>query len=403
VGELLEWRGVVPADVDGGRGAGAMSMKHEPHDLALCLPMLAEDELERLAGDIAANGLHHPILLFEGKILDGRNRLAACHRAGVEPRFTEFGGGFETARALVWSQNVLRRHLPKEQQGAIWIKLASIKGTPQAAVRERSKGEAKERQREHGGTTHGRKSLVQEVAQVTARKARTAEAREAGVSHETLRRLRALDEQQIDAVAAGQVTLTDIRREKQREQRAAANAEIAKANATLPVEQRRYPVILADPPWRYEHVKTESRAIENQYPTMDLEAICALPVGGLCTENAILFCWATSPKLAEALEVIDAWGFTYRTCAIWDKERIGMGYYYRQQHELLLVCTRGDMPAPPPAARPPSVIRVPRDEKHSAKPTIVYEQIEAMYPDLPRIELFARNARAGWDAWGNQA
>ena len=80
-----------------------------------------------------------------------------------------------------------------------------------------------------------------------------------------------------------------------------------------------------------------------------------------------------------------------------------MGYYYRQQHELLLICTRGEMPAPAPSARPSSVIRVPRAEKHSAKPAIVYEQIEAMYPDLPRLELFARNARTGWDAWGNQA
>ena len=82
-------------------------------------------------------------------------------------------------------------------------------------------------------------------------------------------------------------------------------------------------MIYADPPWRYEHVKTESRAIENQYPTMDLDAICALPVRDIATDDSVLFLWATSPKLAEAMRVIDAWGFTYRTCMAWVKEKIG--------------------------------------------------------------------------------
>jgi N6-adenosine-specific RNA methylase IME4 len=198
--------------------------------------------------------------------------------------------------------------------------------------------------------------------------------------------------------------IRSTRTEERRTERTQRLAEIADAETpAVGSLTRRYPVLYADPPWRYEHAASVSREIENQYPTMALDDICELPIDKICTDDAILFCWATSPKLTEAIEVIEAWGFTYRTCAVWDKERIGMGYYYRQQHELLLICTRGDMPAPAPSARPPSVIRAVRDEKHSAKPTIVYEQIEAMYPDLPRIELFARNARAGWDAWGNQA
>ena len=133
---------------------------------------------------------------------------------------------------------------------------------------------------------------------------------------------------------------------------------------------------------------------------MSLEAICALAVPA--AEDAVLFLWATSPKLAEALSVVDAWGFAYRTCAVWDKERIGMGYYFRQQHELLLVAARGSFPVPPPATRPSSVIRARRGTTHSQKPQTMYDLLERMYPRAAKIELFARLHRDGWDAWGHQ-
>ena len=163
-----------------------------------------------------------------------------------------------------------------------------------------------------------------------------------------------------------------------------------------------YRLIYADPPWQYEHVKTESRAIENQYPTMTLDAIRALEVPA--ANDAVLFLWATSPKLAEALTVIEAWRFTYRTCAVWDKEQIGMGYYFRQQHELLLVAARGALPVPEPSARPASVFRFPRG-RHSEKPAACAAMLEAMYPnftEVDRLELFSRTVRPGWSAWGNE-
>jgi N6-adenosine-specific RNA methylase IME4 len=101
------------------------------------------------------------------------------------------------------------------------------------------------------------------------------------------------------------------------------------------------------------------------------------------------------------MSVIEAWGFLYRTCAVWVKDRIGMGYYFRQQHELLLVATRGNPAPPAPSDRVTSIISAPRLE-HSAKPQETYEIIERMYPKATRIELFARNERDGWAAWGNE-
>lgn len=170
-----------------------------------------------------------------------------------------------------------------------------------------------------------------------------------------------------------------------------------------PLPAGKYRLIYADPPWRYEHVETESRAIENQYPTMSLDEICAMQVPA--ADDCVLFLWATSPKLAEAMRVIESWGFDYRTCAVWDKEKIGMGYYFRQQHELLLVAARGALPVPEPSDRVSSVIRIKRPGIHSRKPVQVIELLESMYPTFgksDRIELFTREPRAGWSFWGNE-
>jgi N6-adenosine-specific RNA methylase IME4 len=160
-----------------------------------------------------------------------------------------------------------------------------------------------------------------------------------------------------------------------------------------------FDVILADPPWRYEFSETDSREVENQYPTMSLDRIKELKIP--TAENAILFLWSPAPKLEEALQVISSWGFSYRTGAVWDKGQIGMGYWFRSQHEHLLLAVKGTPTTPPESVRYSSVIRSPREE-HSKKPDVVYEMIEAMFPTAKKVELFARVMRMGWSSWGNQ-
>ena len=174
----------------------------------------------------------------------------------------------------------------------------------------------------------------------------------------------------------------------------------AKPVESPPMPADRYGVIYADPPWRYTYAEADNREIENQYPTLSLDEIKALDVPA--ADDCVLFLWATSPKLAEAMEVVEAWEFSYRTCAVWVKDRIGMGYYFRQRHELLLLATRGRPGQPATGERVGSVFEAPRGA-HSAKPVSVCEAIEAMYPDHPRIELFARSKREGWEVWGNES
>ncbi len=155
-------------------------------------------------------------------------------------------------------------------------------------------------------------------------------------------------------------------------------------------------VIYADPPWRYEFGRG-NRAIEAHYSTMPLEDIKDLKVPS--TDDSILFLWATSPKLEEALSVLNAWGFTYRTSMVWVKPHIGMGYWVRSKHEFLLIGKKGDMRTPLEADRPPSTFTAPR-LGHSEKPNLVYDLIENMFPNGKYLELFARNEREGWTSWG---
>lgn len=172
--------------------------------------------------------------------------------------------------------------------------------------------------------------------------------------------------------------------------------------AALPLPRGKYNLILADPPWRYDNdCPSNNRQIERHYPTMALDHICGLNVSQLAAADCVLFLWATSPKLAEALTVVPAWGFTYRTCMVWRKDKIGMGFYARQQHELLLIGTKGRPGLPPTSSRPSSVVDATR-RGHSVKPVAFYEIIDAMYPHAKKVELFARTARRGWRAWGDE-
>lgn len=160
-----------------------------------------------------------------------------------------------------------------------------------------------------------------------------------------------------------------------------------------------FEVILADPPWRYDFTKVTRWGIDIHYPTLTVEEVSQLPVAGVSARNSILFLWATSPKLPWGLEVMKNWGWEYKTSLIWDKGGLGMGYWVRVNHEILLIGTRGKPKVPEVPARPASILRSPR-RRHSQKPSEVYEIVEAMAPEARRLELFARNCRKGWIGWG---
>jgi N6-adenosine-specific RNA methylase IME4 len=200
-------------------------------------------------------------------------------------------------------------------------------------------------------------------------------------------------------VASGKEAAETVRRaERVKETQANTAARVAKVSLDAKALGK-FSVLLADPPWDDEFGANQ-RSIENHYPTMKFEDILALQVADIAHEQAMLFLWATSSMLEMALETVRAWGFTYRTCMVWVKPSIGIGKYVRQRHELLLICRRGEHPAPAPENLPDSVVEAARGE-HSVKPEVFHQIIERMYPTAEKIELFRRGQpRDGWKAWG---
>lgn len=159
-----------------------------------------------------------------------------------------------------------------------------------------------------------------------------------------------------------------------------------------------FDVVYADPPWRYDN-GTPGREVENHYPTMAHDEICAVDVPA--ARDSVLFLWAVAPKLPEALDVMSSWGFSYRSGAVWDKDMAGMGYWFRGQHEHLLVGVKGRWSPPAPSLRVPSVHREPRG-RHSKKPDRIRALIATWWPDARRLEMFCRYPSPGWHVWGNQ-
>lgn len=171
---------------------------------------------------------------------------------------------------------------------------------------------------------------------------------------------------------------------------------------------KKYNIIYADPPWLYSNQKNNDPRMGGiTYPVMTQEDLKKLPVNNIADKNCALFLWATMPKLQEALDVIKAWGFVYRTCAFtWIKLNpkgigiySGMGHWTNGNAELCLFTKKG---SPKRVCKNVKQIQMHPRSKHSEKPAIIKDEIIKLVGDLPRIELFARTHTKGWDVWGNE-
>lgn len=170
-----------------------------------------------------------------------------------------------------------------------------------------------------------------------------------------------------------------------------------------------YDLIYADPPWRYDFSESEETSIEKHYPTMTLEDIKNLDVPAAA--NSVLYLWTTAPKLIEGLEVMKAWGFTYKTQGVWIKEQIGLGYWFRVNHEILLIGTKGKF-SPPPADKRVDSAYFSKRTKHSKKPQYYRDLLNRLFPSASKLEMFARpddqdnlfgfDKFSGFDVWGNE-
>jgi N6-adenosine-specific RNA methylase IME4 len=182
------------------------------------------------------------------------------------------------------------------------------------------------------------------------------------------------------------------------------------ASELLAIGKKSFGTILADPPWRFAN-RTGKMAPEHRrlsrYTTMSNEEIMSLPVRELALPKSHLYLWVPNALILEGLQVMERWGFTYKTNLVWYKVRKdggpdgrGVGFYFRNVTELVLFGVRGNMRTLDPGRRQVNVI-VSRKREHSRKPEQLYDVIEECSPG-PYLELFARHERPGWQQWGNE-
>jgi N6-adenosine-specific RNA methylase IME4 len=375
------------------------------HPLAGLFPLIEGEEFAALVDDIRERGQLHLITLFQGQILDGRNRFLACQAIDVEPKFQSYEGDDPLAHVL--SLNEKRRHSNASQRSMVAAKLANLDHgvradraanlpvlapvtQPSAAsmlnVSERSVRDAVKVK------DKGQPEIVHAVEQGRLAVSEAAKAVELDPDMQ----------REIAAQAAAGDTRT-VRHLVAKATRARHEHELGARQRELP--DRRFGVIYADPPWAwtaYSELGLGSSP-EMHYTTMSVEAIAALPVASITADDAALFNWVTGAHLENAFAVMRAWGFAYKSNAVWVKNKAGLGYWFRSAHEHLLIGTRGNIRAPAQGSQARSVINADVG-RHSEKPAEFYRMIESYYPSLFRVELFARGpARPGWENWGNEA
>jgi N6-adenosine-specific RNA methylase IME4 len=352
-----------------------------PHRCAELVPRLARPQAAALAADIRAHGVLKPLeVTSDGVVLDGHERLAIARSLGLEHVPTRLVEA-DDERAYILGAALFRKHLNPGQRALLALDLDST---------EQERIEARARQRAN---------LKQnaDVANLPPRGEKTRDriAKRIGVSARIV--------QDAETVRAGDPSLcAQVKQGAIRVSNAAQTLRQARRDAELgsppPLPVGPFELVYADPPWKLGNAVGD-RAPENHFPTMELAEIVALqpPVAA----DAILYLWAVNMLLPEALQLIEAWGFRYITNLVWVKPSIGLGNWARHRHELLLAGRRGAFSPPDPDLRPGSVIEAPRG-RHSQKPAEVYELLEHAHPLASKLELFARNARPGWTAWGNE-
>ena len=174
-------------------------------------------------------------------------------------------------------------------------------------------------------------------------------------------------------------------------------------NKTIPFPDKKYQIIYADPPWRFEKGfwdRSKSNPTSH-YDTMSIPDICALPIGTISADNSHLYMWTTSRHLmdGDAVKVIKSWGFTPMNIITWCKPQISLGYYFRNSTEHLLFAKKGKLHT---LDRVQGTYKVSDRLKHSQKPQYFRDTIVRCSGNLSRIELFARQRTPGWDVWGNE-
>jgi len=346
-------------------------------------------DISALAASIEAVGLLHPVVVTadDYRLVAGERRLRAAKHLGWDLISVNIVKNLDDALPLLQAErdeNTCRKDFLPEEAVALADAIAPIE---ERAARERQ------------GTRTDKHSDKLSESQKAESRQRVASA--VGMSHATLTKAR-----EVVRAAESKPELRPLVDEMNRTGKVAGvhkkltvmrQAEEIKAEPP-PMPKGPFRVIVADPPWRYGRDDDPTHRSANPYPTMTLDAIKAMPVADIAAKDSVLWLWTTNGFLRESFEVLDAWGFTYKTCLTWAKHKIGTGDYLRGQTEHCLFAVKG---RPTVLSGSQSTLLTANAGAHSAKPDEFYSAVESLCPGS-KCELFSRKPRDGWTLFGNE-
>jgi len=343
------------------------------HPIAALFPMLADGELQALAADIRENGLQQAVVIQGGTLLDGRNRLAACELAGVEPTFQEYEGDNPTA--FIISSNLHRRHLSESQRASIADRMANMRQGERTDL-EPSPNSDDVSLQESADLMHVGRSTVADARFVRHKSPELA-----------------------DQVMAGEITVNAAKREIKRAE-SKAKLESIETKQAKELEGV-YDVIVVDPPWPMQKIERDVRPNQTlmDYPVMEEDEMMALDIPA--AEDCHLWLWTTHRFLPMAFRLLEAWEFKYVCAFVWHKpggfQPVGLPQY---NCEFSLYARKGS-PIFTETTAFPVCFEAPRGA-HSEKPEAFYDMVRRVTGGR-RLDMFNRRPIEGFDTWGKEA
>lgn len=393
----------------------------EFHEYAGIFPLLEGREFSELCADIKANGQREPIWIYEGKVLDGRNRFRACEAVGVVPRTAAYTG--DDALAFVLSLNLHRRHLSESQRGMVAAKIANMPAH-RPALNPANLPPSLEGMKPDQQPAFTSQASAAEMLNVSERTVRAAVKVRDEAAPELVRAVEsgkvsvsaAADvatlpkEEQVVIVARGEKEILEaakqIRAEKAEVKKAERVAEVTRQIAEISAATPRAPsglfhVISIDPPWPYddgnsaETYDPNGRRAANPYPEMTLEQIAGLDIPA--AQDCVLWLWTTHKFMRHSFALLDGWGFEDKAILTWAKDRMGLGRWLRSQSEFCIMAVRGSPVIN--LTNQTTILRGPLRE-HSRKPDEFYGMVDSLCVGR-KLDFFSREPRDGWEQFGN--
>jgi len=393
------------------------------------IPPLTTEEFKQLEINCIKDGIRDAIATWNGYIIDGHNRYEIANKNGLKYVTNElvFENRTDVIEWIILNQ-FGRRNINNYQRSVLALRLEDV-----------FKAKAKENLKIYGGnqyenapcqksdniqnddTIFGVNPATKETKKTVTIDTKKELSKIANVSHDTIARVKKIEliasPETKEKLAKGETSINEAYKEiKMQEKKEILENKKLDYEIKISTQQekdykidiyktdKKFRVVYADPAWNYNDKQNIANlgGAEKHYDTMPINNICDLPIKDITENDAVLFLWVTSPLLEECFEVINKWGFKYKTSFIWDKVKHNMGHYNSVRHELLLIATKGSC-TPDNKILFDSVQSIERNDNHSEKPIEFKNIIDTLYNFGDRIELFSRKAnKENWYYWGNE-